>query len=178
MYNYGLVLGRFQVFHKGHAAIVRAGLELCNKVVILVGSSQESLTKANPFSFELRKAMISKVFKKEFEEDRLIILGLPDIGVGNNDIWGRYVLGAYEAAIGCKPDLYITGSESCRASWFNNEIAPNLSELRVSRNVMTISASRCRELLHFGRIEEFKLAVEPEVALMFNELKEIVDRTY
>jgi len=71
----GVTLGRFQPFHKGHAAIIR---DLCKKytrVIVLVAGNKRD--KKNPFSYELRLEMMKnslpdvfskiEVHKAEFE---------------------------------------------------------------------------------------------------------------
>ena len=49
VYDSGLIVGRFQTFHKGHQSLVDAGLQLCDRVLILIGSAQESGTERNPY---------------------------------------------------------------------------------------------------------------------------------
>ena len=46
-YDVGLVCGRFQTFHKGHEKLVDTGLLLCDRLLILIGSAQESGTERN-----------------------------------------------------------------------------------------------------------------------------------
>ena len=147
LYKHGLIIGRFQLLHNGHKQMIDTALELCDKVVIYIGSSQESRTYENPFTYEERVNMFNKVFESKINQKRLIIRPLPDIGAGNNDIWGRYVLGTFEAEFHKQPDLYITGCEKNRSSWFNNEIAPKVDELIITRNHIEVSASDCRKLL-------------------------------
>lgn len=150
LYKYGLIVGRFQMLHIGHKQMVETALELCDKVVIYIGSSQESNTYENPFSYLVREEMFNKVFDTEITQKRLILRPLPDIGAGNNDIWGRYVLGTFEAEFHRQPDLYITGCEKNRSSWFNNEIAPKVDELVITRGHINISASECRKMIRSG----------------------------
>ena len=40
-YKLGMVCGRFSHIHKGHELIINKSIELCEKTLILVGSSQE-----------------------------------------------------------------------------------------------------------------------------------------
>ena len=49
IYDTGLIIGHFQTFHKGHQSLVDTGLQLCDRLLILVGSAQESGTERNPF---------------------------------------------------------------------------------------------------------------------------------
>ena len=57
-YKTGLVLGRFQTFHNGHEYIINKALEICDKVLVFIGSSDKFGTIENPFSYELRKKLI------------------------------------------------------------------------------------------------------------------------
>ena len=51
LYTLGMVIGRFQVLHNGHVNMVKRALDLCDVVVVYIGSSQEARTKVNPFSY-------------------------------------------------------------------------------------------------------------------------------
>lgn len=56
-----LFVGRFQPFHKGHLYSLKKCLELADKVIVGIGSSQESGTTNNPYNFETRKQMVMAV---------------------------------------------------------------------------------------------------------------------
>ena len=58
-----LFIGRFQPIHKAHLEVIKKILKENDKIVIAIGSSQESNTKENPFSAEERKGMIDAVMK-------------------------------------------------------------------------------------------------------------------
>ena len=174
LYKYGLVVGRFQIFHQGHRDLISKALELCEKVIIYIGSSQEEGTLNNPFSYYVRENMIKAVFESDVANCRIKIRPLPDIGAGNNDIWGRYVLGTFEAEFHRAPDLYITGLEKNRSSWFNNEIAPTTDELRLTRTNINISASKCREFLKNNSKEEWCKFVPEELYDKYDFYREII----
>ncbi|MGB1955612.1 MAG: adenylyltransferase/cytidyltransferase family protein [Candidatus Poseidoniaceae archaeon] len=75
----GIVLGRFQPFHKGHEHLVLEALELFQEVTIAVGSSQEEWTTENPFSFQERKLMIESWVSEKDLNQRITIVGIEDI---------------------------------------------------------------------------------------------------
>jgi nicotinamide-nucleotide adenylyltransferase len=75
----GIVLGRFQPFHKGHEHLVLEALELFQEVTIAVGSSQEEWTTENPFSFQERKLMIESWVREKDLNQRITIVGIEDI---------------------------------------------------------------------------------------------------
>ena len=147
LYKLGLVIGRFQPLHNGHVAMIRHALELCEKVVVYVGSAQESCTKLNPFSYCGREEMLAKTFDTEYLTKRLLVRPLPDIGVGNNSEWGGYIIKKFKSEFHCEPDLYVSGCELDRVSWFSGNIAPKMDELRLNRSIIHASGTICRELL-------------------------------
>lgn len=57
-YDTLVLIGRFQPFHNAHLEIVKRATALCNKLVIVVGSSRQPRTYKNPFAFEERAQMI------------------------------------------------------------------------------------------------------------------------
>ncbi len=77
-----LFIGRFQPFHIGHYKMVKYLLENYDKVIVVVGSSQECLTKQNPFSANERRTMIHLCFPNA---SKLEIISLTD--VSNDDLW-------------------------------------------------------------------------------------------
>ena len=176
LYKYGLIVGRFQMLHNGHRKMVDAALELCDKVVVYIGSSQEAMTRENPFSYITRMDMFRKVYDTEVSQKRLLIRPLQDIGVGNNDIWGRYVLGTFEAEFHRQPDLYITGCEQNRSSWFNNEIAPKVDELMITRGRVEVSASECRLALKRHDFDAWSKMVPEELHDSFKVYEKVMDK--
>ena len=59
----GLYIGRFQPFHNGHLSLIKEILKKVKKLHIVVGSSQHSDTKENPFSADERIVMIKAALK-------------------------------------------------------------------------------------------------------------------
>jgi cytidyltransferase-like protein len=171
-YKLGLVVGRFQVFHNGHEAMIRKSIELCEKTLVFVGSSQESMTWKNPFSYEFRKEIISDVFWEEILDDKLIIRPLKDIGVGNTSSWGAYVLSCADSECGMFPDLLVTGKEERRVSWFDAEKV-EISELYVPKTI-DISASEMRENMIQDNRTFWKSYTNPKLWKKYNKMRKIV----
>lgn len=57
-YTAAVFIGRFQPFHLTHLDVVEAGLDIAEKVIIVIGSSNASSSTKNPFSASEREAMI------------------------------------------------------------------------------------------------------------------------
>jgi nicotinamide-nucleotide adenylyltransferase len=58
----GLVVGRFQPLHKGHAALIRHAQERCGEVAVAIGSSQAKPSLRNPFTAAERRQMLAAAF--------------------------------------------------------------------------------------------------------------------
>ena len=88
----GLMIGRFQPFHKGHLRIVKRIIEERGFAKIAVGSAQYSHTAENPFSFEEREGMIRAALEEDgVEGSRYHIYCVPDIH--NYPRWVAHVEG-------------------------------------------------------------------------------------
>ena len=140
-FSLGILVGRFQTLHTGHEQMIRTALALCDRVGIFVGSSQESGTANNPFSYHTREKLLRLLFGGEVD-----IFPLPDIGVGNNGTWGEYVLKNVNMQYHCAPDLLISGKEIRRVSWFDGIDGVCISELYIPKAI-DISASQMRSFL-------------------------------
>ena len=75
----GIVLGRFQPFHKGHAHLVEHALANFEQITIAVGSAQEEWTVENPFSIQERTDMIEAWAMHNEFQDKITIVGIEDI---------------------------------------------------------------------------------------------------
>ncbi len=138
-FELGLVLGRFQTFHKGHEFIIDKAVEICDSVCVLVGSSQESGTLKNPFSYETRERILKTIYGEKIK-----VFPLPDIGVGNNSAWGEYVLKNVKERFNRFPDLLVSGKEQRRVSWFDGLTETEIAELYVPK-ILDVSATKMRE---------------------------------
>lgn len=74
-----LFIGRFQPPHLGHEDALKQILGQEEKVIIVIGSSQKSRTKDNPFTGGEREEMLGAVLKDLKVEDRCVTVKVPDI---------------------------------------------------------------------------------------------------
>ncbi|MDE1724997.1 MAG: nicotinamide-nucleotide adenylyltransferase [Thaumarchaeota archaeon] len=84
----GLLIGRFQPFHKGHLEAVHIGLSKVDNLWIGIGSSNKSYEKRNPFTAEERKEMILSSLDPKMLE-RVKIFFVPD--TGDHEKWTYHV---------------------------------------------------------------------------------------
>jgi len=84
----GLLIGRFQPFHKGHLEAVNFGLSKVENLWIGIGSSNKSNEKRNPFTADERKEMILSSLDSKMLE-RVKIFFVPD--TGDHEKWTYHV---------------------------------------------------------------------------------------
>ena len=168
-YRTGVLTGRFQMIHLGHIEMIEKAREICEKIIILVGSSQEAGTEKNPFSYEERRDMLKAVFP----DDNISVFPLPDAGFGNHILWGEYILNRVKEYTGTLPDLMITGREERREGWFSGPNGMNVAELAVPKSV-PLSATQMREWLIHGDKEKWSEATAPALRERYSALRETV----
>jgi len=59
-YDVAVLIGRFQPFHLGHAALLAKALESAPQIVVVLGSSLRARSAKNPFTWEERADMIAR----------------------------------------------------------------------------------------------------------------------
>ena len=84
----GLLIGRFQPFHKGHLEAVHIALSKVDNLWIGIGSSNKSYEKRNPFTADERKEMILTSLDSKTLE-RVKIYFVPD--TGDHEKWTYHV---------------------------------------------------------------------------------------
>lgn len=74
---YGVVIGRFQIFHNSHKNLVTEALQNTKKVCIVLGSAKASPDPKNPFPPKFREEMIRSCFSVE-ENEKLTFVYVRD----------------------------------------------------------------------------------------------------
>lgn len=72
-YDVLVFIGRFQIFHHGHLAVIREALRIGKHLVLFIGSANAPRSVRDPFSYHERSDVISTALTDEF----------------GDDIWGR-----------------------------------------------------------------------------------------
>lgn len=84
----GLVVGRFQPFHKGHLSVIRECLGKCDELIVVIGSAEESHTMRNPFTAGERFQMILSCLTPQ-ERPRVLIVPIRD--VNRYSVWVNHL---------------------------------------------------------------------------------------
>lgn len=169
-YDVGLICGRFQTFHIGHESLVETGLKLCDRVLILIGSAQESGTERNPYDVNTRTEMLKAIYGYE---PNILIHSIPDLS-NENDIrpeWGRYLMDNVDRYIYKAPELMIYGNDESRSKWFDPEDIRDTSEFIVNRGRIPISATMVRRAMVEDRRKEWMSMVNPKLHKMYDRLR-------
>lgn len=130
----GLVVGRFQPFHKGHQALIQKALEDCPDLVVGIGSSTAKSSLRNPFTAAERRQMIEATFPADLAAGRLRIVDIPDIN--NPPAWPAHVL----ALTGPLGRVY--GNDDATLALFERQGLPTVSPGLVERERYEASTIR------------------------------------
>ncbi|GMK41911.1 hypothetical protein PCCS19_49700 [Paenibacillus sp. CCS19] len=150
-YRFGFILGRFQPLHIGHERMIETALDVCDKVLVLVGSAQLRGTVRNPLDIELRVRLLRKVYGKRIEIAPLVDYSHEG---DHSHAWGLYLLhAAQQYGIDRrfpKLDLMIAGDDEERGQWFPEDAIAGIHQLAVPRADIPISATLLREAVIAG----------------------------
>lgn len=163
-------IGRFSPFHKGHAEVLTRALDNYKAVVVLVGSAGQARTTKNPFTFEERRKMIYWFVEDAYGEDspqeaNLRILPIYDYPY-NDQAWIRGVQDAVDQAknslvdvIGMNPDVYITGANRDRTTWYLSAFGDAFIPDPVSKTStgLDLSATQVRDVLFNSHARGYSL---------------------
>lgn len=168
-FDLGLVVGRFQHVHVGHEHMINTALRLCDRVLIFVGSSQETGSNPrNPYNVATRIEMIQEIY-----ETNVIVRALPDMTDEDdiNPAWGRYVLRNVQQAVYKLPEIMVYCNDEARSGWFDPEDIKGITEVIVSRAHIPISATRLREYLKFNERDLWMKNVNPRLHKHYDRLR-------
>lgn len=82
-YRASVFIGRFQPLHQTHLEIIKYGLKISDRLIIVVGSCNAAPTTKNPFTFEERRAMIMACLQPD-EVVRTHVVPVRDYFSSNN----------------------------------------------------------------------------------------------
>lgn len=67
-YKAAVFIGRFQPMHNAHLEIIKKGLEIAEKLIIIIGSANKPETILNPWDYTQRQNMLKNAIKEFFGE--------------------------------------------------------------------------------------------------------------
>ncbi len=111
-YKQTVFIGRFQIPHRAHAAIVEEALRQSDRLLLLFGSSNFTRKVRNPFTFQERVEMFQEMMPDAFESGRIVPVPIDDY-LYRDSAWVQAVQDVIRrtgvpdeqtALIGCKKD--------------------------------------------------------------------------
>lgn len=149
-YDFLVFIGRFQPFHKGHLAVLEAGLAQAEQMIILCGSAHQPRSIRNPWTVEERTQMIRSTLSED-DNRRVQIAPLMD-NVYNDEAWVRNVqatinglVTAYHKTPHREPKVGLIGHSKDHSSYYLN-LFPQWDAVNTD-NIAGISATPIREAL-------------------------------
>ena len=150
----GVFLARFQPLHNAHLYVIEKALQECDKLIIMLGSSNKKDMLRNPFSFELRKEMLKASLKNKEDLNRIEIYELPDWSqesIKEDDaVWGHYLYYNVVSRAGQKRfSLYYSDSPDIVKPWFDDEIKDYITLRLLERDKIMdgLSSTKIRNAL-------------------------------
>ena len=90
-YKLIVFVGRFQPVHKSHIEIINRALHLSERVLVLIGSSNQPRTIKNPWTWQERERMIQQgLFDQPFTDSQVFFEPLNDY-IYNDQTWATQV---------------------------------------------------------------------------------------
>ena len=140
-FDFLVFIGRFQPFHRGHLAVIEAGFEQSERVIVLCGSAHQPRSVRNPWTVAERERMIRNAVRSE-DQDRLFISPLMDITY-NDELWVRNVQATVNGIVTAQhgvlhkaPKVGLIGHSKDQSSYYLNLFpqwgavdAPNFDQL-------------------------------------------------
>jgi len=116
-FDAAILIGRFQPFHNGHAALLEQALKMADHALVVLGSSFRARNARNPFTWEERAAMIRACFN---EADARRIIFVPVRDYYDDARWATAVQEGVRAAMQghAAPRLALVGFHKDASSYY------------------------------------------------------------
>lgn len=169
-----IFIGRFQPFHNGHYQICKHGLNISDKLIIIIGSMNSPRNIRNPFDYYERKKIISSYFTDK-ELEKIHFIGISDY-MYNDNIWIKNVqklinhvyMNEWELQFGDHKEIktYLLGYKKDYTSnyldYFPQWEFINLNEITINIKHYILSSTQIRNIL-FNSLSENKESIKQYV---------------
>nr|WP_315491128.1 NUDIX domain-containing protein [uncultured Rhodoferax sp.] len=149
-----IVVGRWQLFHKGHQTLLKAALAAAQQVIVVIGSAFRSRDVRNPFSWEERQAMILATLPAE-AIDRVQFLPVRDYF--DDDRWNAAVRAGVLQRTGGQGPVTLVGFKKDHTSYYLDHF-PTWQWQAVQQE-FDIDATSLRNVFFEGTDPDARLAV-------------------
>lgn len=168
LYEYSVLIGRFQPFHLAHKQLLNIALEKADSVIVILGSSFRARNIRSPWDCDEREAMITKSLSLE-NKNRVKFIYLRDY-LYNETMWiAELQEKVSEASLDSKKILLV-GHEHDKTSFYL-KLFPQWDLLNVKNIDDCPHATKIREL-YFTHDSEYKQYLSPEVVSYLESFKQ------
>lgn len=115
-HEFAVLIGRFSCFHLGHAQIVARGLEVAEKLIIVVGSHNRASNIKNPWNSSERIAMIEAALTEE-EKSKITFVKMKDY-LYSDAMWLSDIQNKIAEATNDSSDVALVGFDSDASSYY------------------------------------------------------------
>lgn len=167
----GFFLGRMQPIHLFHEKLILAGQQICDQMIVMIGSAQESGTIRNPLPIELRMRLSRQIFGEQ-----VLLLPLNDMSNERDATfgWGDYLIEHIRSATGKIPELMIYGNEESRQGWFRPGVFESMGHLVFPRPKDGLSSTQIRELVMQGDKRAWMNVANEKIHKDFEEIRQFI----
>lgn len=153
-FDVSVLIGRFQPFHNGHAALLQHALTLAPKVCVVLGSARQARNAKNPFSWEERAAMIRVSLA---EQQRECVEFLPVRDYYDDRRWDEAVRTAVQAHVLPRQKVALVGFVKDASSQYLNRF-PGWSSVQLPQQGK-LDATSLRQIYFEGSDTEVTQAL-------------------
>jgi bifunctional NMN adenylyltransferase/nudix hydrolase len=158
-FDAAILVGRFQPYHNGHAALLEKALAMAPRVIVVLGSAASARTVRNPFSADERATMIGSSLSAG-RRSRVEFLPMRDYY--DEERWAAALAARIGARCGANARLALIGFLKDATSQYLNRF-PDWEFIAVRRQG-EIDATRLRQALF--EADDSATALERLAALM------------
>ncbi len=149
-----VVVGRWQLFHKGHETLLHAALATAQQVIVVIGSAFRARDVRNPFTWEERRAMIQAALPPQAME-RVQFLPIRDYY--DDQRWNAAVLEGVTNRVQDSGRVTLIGFKKDHTSYYL-DFFPNWTQKFVQQEI-DIDATALRNVFFESNDADARLAV-------------------
>ncbi|OAI03453.1 hypothetical protein A1353_14635 [Methylomonas methanica] len=152
-YQKAIVIGRYQIYHKGHEQLTNRALEIADEVLVIVGSSFQSRNIRNPFKWTERAAMITATLS---QTDQARLRFLPVRDYYDDTLWNADVRRQVDACVSDADRVALVGFKKDDTTYYLDNF-PDWSMVEIESE-LDIDATALRNQLFAEDSAETALA--------------------
>lgn len=169
-YKNAIFTGRMEPPHVGHIAGIRKGLELADRVVVMLGSAKTARSIKNPWTVEERIGMIRRCFPDGVNFDRLDFTSVRD-SLYNDSLWLTNFYRGVEKIISDDPSKVVMLGHVKDSSSYYLKMFPQWDFYDTIPTEPILNATDIRSAYFESRPQDWEQHLEPGVVQYLHSFK-------